>query len=76
MLSISNIDILDTLEKFKKKNLRVVFIVPTKTGLKKSIMDATLDLRILLKDSSIHDYQNQEKGPDNKVILKTTYTQC
>ena len=73
MLSISNIDILDTLEKFKKKNLRVVFIVPTKTGLKKSIMDATLDLRILLKDSSIHDYQNQEKGPDNKVILKTTY---
>lgn len=41
----------------------------TETGLRKSILDATLPLRTLLKDKSVHDFSNQPQGPDNKVVL-------
>ena len=39
MLSQSNISVVDTLREFKKVNIPVCFLVPTETGLKKSIMD-------------------------------------
>lgn len=68
MLSIANIDVLNTLSVFKKYGVRVSFIVPTSTGLKKSIMDATEDIRLFLKDAGIHNYINQSKGKENKII--------
>ncbi|HVX25015.1 MAG TPA: hypothetical protein VHB70_01640, partial [Parafilimonas sp.] len=43
-------------------------IKPTETGLRKSIMDAVSSVRYFLKRNNIHDYDNQEFGPDNKVI--------
>lgn len=45
-------------------------IIPTETGLKKSIMDATLKVREFLKQNKIHDYEIQENGPDHKVVTK------
>ena len=39
MLTISNISVVETLRKFKKVDLSVCFLVPTETGLNKSIMD-------------------------------------
>ena len=72
MLSIANIDVLNTLSVFKKYGVRVSFIVPTNTGLKKSIMDATEDIRLFLKDAGIHNYINQSKGKENKIIKECT----
>ena len=46
------------------------FIIPTETGLKKSIMDATEQVRTLLKEEGIHDYSAQKQGPENKVLIK------
>ncbi|HZY80976.1 MAG TPA: MvaI/BcnI family restriction endonuclease [Cyclobacteriaceae bacterium] len=42
-------------------------IEPTKTGLEKSIMDATGPVRSYLKAKEIHDYEYQKQGPDNKI---------
>jgi hypothetical protein len=41
MLKLSNIDIVTTYRLFKERGMNVTFIVPTETGLEKSIMDAT-----------------------------------
>lgn len=45
-------------------------IIPTETGLKKNIMDATLKVREFLKRNKIHDYEKQENGPDHKLVIK------
>ncbi len=41
----------------------------TKTGLEKSILDATGPMRIYLKRNGIHDYETQEQGPKHKVLV-------
>ncbi len=47
MLSSANLNVTDTLRLFKSAGLKVSFLVPTATGLAKSIMDATagIDLK-------------------------------
>lgn len=55
-----------------KNQVSLTLIEPTKTGLKKSIMDATGAVRSYLKDEEIHDYELQEQGPKNKVLISTT----
>lgn len=49
--------------------VEVVLIEPTKTGLEKSILDATGSLRNYLKSKSIHDYEQQKQGPENKLVV-------
>ena len=56
MLTISNISVVETLRKFKKVDLSVCFLVPTETGLNKSIMDATKSLREYFLE--IHRYDD------------------
>lgn len=72
LISSSNLDITETLRKFanarSQKGLDVCFIVPTHTGLKKSILDATADVQKYLKISNFHDYDAQQQGPSNKVL--------
>lgn len=41
----------------------------TATGLAKSILDATLPLRTLLKEKGIHDFNVQGQGQANKVVF-------
>ena len=53
--------------------IKFATIVPTKTGLEKSIMDATLSVRLFLRDNNIHHYENQENGTQNKVIKEAKY---
>lgn len=50
---------------------RILFskLIPTETGLEKSIMDATSTVREFLRVNNIHDYTNQEFGPLNKVKI-------
>lgn len=42
------------------------FVVPTDTGLSKSILDAHDGLRRFLKAKSVHDFDTQKQGLDNK----------
>lgn len=56
-----------------EKNFNFAVLVPTSTGLKKSIMDATQKVRSFLADEVIHDYDVQEFGPENKVLIKAYF---
>ena len=46
------------------------YLVPTLTGLDKSILDAHEGLRNYLKRMDFHDYSSQNQGPENKIIEK------
>lgn len=48
-------------------------IEPTKTALKKSIIDATAPVRTFFTEQNIHNYNLQNKGPDYKVIIDDTF---
>ncbi len=71
MLINANIDILETLSAFRAEGLRVAFLVPTETGLKKSIMDATQQFREFLSNEDIHNFDNQNQGTANKKLIET-----
>ena len=71
VLSSANIDVAETLSHFKNRGIPVGFIVPTETGLSKSIMDAHDSLRRFLVKHGIHDYEDQRQGADNKKLLPT-----
>ena len=49
------------------------YIVPTETGLIKSILDAHAGLRIYLKSSGFHDFHAQRQGPEGKRIVEAAY---
>ena len=71
MLSLANIDVTETLGWFRSKGLKVSFLVPTETGLQKSIMDATLDLRSFLSSNNLHNFDDQNQGIENKKLIET-----
>lgn len=56
---------------FAKMGVPVAFLVPTPTGFGKSIMDATAPIRELLRNSCVHDYDQQSQGQNNKEIVDT-----
>ncbi len=60
---------LSKLEFLTTAGIEVSTLEPTSTGLEKSIFDATQPLRDFLLRSGVHDYQNQNQGPDYKVVL-------
>lgn len=51
-----------------KKKISYSVLIPTKTGLKKSIMDAVSSVRDFLEENNIHNYDAQELGPDHKIV--------
>ena len=71
MLTSANIDVAETLQKFKERGIPVGFVVPTETGLTKSIMDAHDSLRRFFVTQGVHDYARQKQGTDNKKVLPT-----
>jgi len=64
-------DELSKIEFLTSKQIEVALIEPTKTGLRKSIMDATSSVRDFLKLKNIHDFNTQKQGPTNKIVLDT-----
>ncbi|MGQ7945635.1 DUF262 domain-containing protein [Flavobacterium sp. WC2509] len=62
----------------ENKNLKMLvnqdidfsILIPTETGLKKSIMDAVSGVREFLKNNDLHDYEIQEYGPDHKKKIE------
>ena len=73
MLSMADTNIEQFLPVFASIGAKVAFLSPTPTGYEKSIMDAIGDVRILLKESGIHDYEFQEQGPANKVMVDSLF---
>lgn len=72
MLKASDVSINKFLPIFANTGIPVAFLVPTETGYEKSIMDATMPVRELLKEAQVHDYEFQLQGPDNKYVV-TSY---
>lgn len=81
MLKAANTSIDDALKLFKGAGVATGLLVPTATGYKKSIMDATLSVRDFLRESGMHEYSTQKQGlkryvPANFVLpdncVKTT----
>jgi hypothetical protein len=54
-----------------KNQVSLTLIEPTANALEKSIMDATGSVRRFLKNENIHDYDLQNKGPNNKIFIPT-----
>ena len=71
MLSNSNVDIVQTIRLFSSFGIDCAFVVPTITGLQKSIMDATTSVRDYLKKVNLHDFEQQQQGPVYKVLIPT-----
>lgn len=71
MLSISKTNVAETLALFKQRGIKVGFIVPTQTGLNKSILDAHESLRAFFKANEVHDYRAQYQGSENKRLIST-----
>ncbi len=81
MLKAANTSIDDALKLFNGAGVATGLLVPTATGYKKSIMDATLSVRDFLRESGMHEYLTQKQGlkryvPANFVLpdncVKTT----
>ena len=67
MLSISDTNIADVSPNILNAGYDVSFLVPTKTGLDKAILDAHESLRSFFKRLSLHDYTLQKQG-EKKII--------
>jgi hypothetical protein len=69
LLNSSNLDVAETLRAFSDAAVDCTFLVPTQTGLEKSILDATDTVRIWLRDNGLHNYSAQGQGQDHKVQI-------
>ena len=81
MLKAANTSVEEALRLFNGAGIPTGLLVPTLTGYRKSIMDATLSMRDFLRETGVHEYSTQKQGvkeyvsanfvmPDNCV--KTT----
>lgn len=51
-----------------KRGIDYGLLFVTKTGLEKSILDATGSLRTYLEDNNYHNYKRQQQGQESKII--------
>lgn len=56
-----------------EKSVDFTLIEPTKTGLEKSIMDATGSVRSFLKKRNIHNYELQSQGQESKIQVNSFF---
>lgn len=67
MLLKSDFPVATALEMLGRIGVEAALLVPTPTGLEKSILDATDGLREYLTAYNYHDYSDQSQGKDGKV---------
>jgi len=70
MLAKSDFPIDVAIKEFARYGVEAAYIVPTDTGIKKSIVDAHHGLRVYLRANDIHDFEIQPQGPDYKVKVQ------
>lgn len=68
MLAKADFPAATALEMLTRIAVDAALLVPTPTGLAKSIFDATDGLREYLADRGYHDYDAQAQGQDHKVV--------
>ncbi len=73
MLELSDRNIAHVIEALASFGLEAGYLVPTETGLAKSILDAHAGLRSYLKSNNFHDYQAQDQGSIGKRIVDGFY---
>jgi len=73
MLENSDRSIPQTIEAIAKFGIEASFLVPTETGLSKSILDAHRSLRLFLKNNNLHDYELQSQGSQSKKNIEGFY---
>jgi hypothetical protein len=71
MLAAADVSIPEVLRYFTALGVEATFLVPTETGLRKSIMDATAQVRDFLRRAGIHDFETQPQGQENKRVVRT-----
>jgi hypothetical protein len=69
MLTKADIPISTVIASLSSFRLEAGFLVPTPTGLEKSILDAHEDIRSFLAKSGLHCFDEQGQGPENKVKI-------
>lgn len=73
MLSQADTDLSIIAQRLLEKNIKFSFLVPTKTALDKSIIDAHELFRDFLLKHEIHNFANQKKGLSGKIILQAYF---
>lgn len=68
MLVNADVDVAEFAGELNGLGLLHAFLVPTQTGLKKSIMDATGQVQSVLAECGYHDYEEQKQGEEGKVV--------
>ena len=68
MLSVADRPIEDVITSLANAGVEAGYLVPTQTGLEKSILDAHEGLRSYFRTTKFHDYQAQAQGKDAKLI--------
>lgn len=69
MLTKADIPISEVITSLSSFRVEAGFLVPTPTGLEKSILDAHEDLRFFLAKSRLHYFDKQGQGPEYKVKI-------
>ena len=69
MLKTADVSLTEVLAFFSTRGIEVAFLVPTETGMAKSIMDATSSVREFLKLAGIHDFETQPQGQEHKKLV-------
>lgn len=71
MLTNADRNIQEVITLFTERGVEAGLLVPTTTGLDKSIMDAYAELSDYFCKAGIHDYSMQTRGSAAKVLIKT-----
>ena len=73
MIEKADIPLNDVISLLSKYNIAASYLVPTPTGMEKSIMDATAPLRTYLKENGLHNYDAQFQGTENKKLIEAKF---
>jgi hypothetical protein len=76
MLSKSDIPLANLIKLLTSFNTEAGYLVPTETGMSKSILDAHGALRSYLALNEVHDFSIQEKGTEAKVTEEVNVITC
>lgn len=72
MRQLSTVEI-SRIKLLTENSVELTLIEPTKTGLGKSIMDATGPVRSYLKEKLVHDYDSQMQGQAHKIFIHSYF---
>ena len=72
MLKLADRPIPELVKALARHGVEATYVVPTETGLAKSILDAHVLVRDYLSAKAIHDYEGQVQGPAGKRRVPAT----